>query len=949
MENETNLYGLIDKQDQSRGLNLVESKKRITVRDNLVFCDTRDCVGTQSLLDTQGIFKIRGGRSELSDNVLTTTGDGVSPIVITSVNTIVTNELKNGDRVSITGVQGNKAANGLWVVQNFTVALNSTFELQGSVGNGNYAGGGTIIRKADPGWPIIKDTTSTVIENVMTIKLPKKLKVVRSLSLIHTVIPRDIIPLSVYLPDFLEFSEFIDADVPRCPEVRVATTVAGTLATDFEKGDTIDGIVLVENDRILIKNQAAAVENGIWIVQNAGTPIRSSDLPATTPAVSVLNYYVIVKSGTINTGTSWVCTVATGAVGVGNLTFTSFTGMPISWVSYIPQEKKEVEKRSIGFYSTPLEIFRTYIDGSFAMPNQYTPPPLKLWNPPVGGVTHQLQPYTNQTVPTYTSDVFNVTSRTGDFYVILAGYGIYDLNDWTYRLDPSDLVNEILTRIGRILLLLALVPNQSYKGEDDLSLIINSNTTGGLSSTAHFGYGDYQRFVPGPGLGMHYQPGTSDGADPTVSTTESPVPFPNFRGNVWGPYNSPGDRFQKVGLRDTLQDLFLNGDTSNMFGTSIIKPWVSVECIPSDSTFGIYFPAFIALTFGNIKQATNLNIINAMRIVPNGYGALNVINLGNSATITNKFLNSGGQGPDVLGTPQNGYASTPGGGGAWVDNEVLDASGTGIGEFGDEIATGPNYVPSQTAGSETMNVEFSDASYIGTETTQAGAINRRDAYYDLGPNSSNFISEMVDYRDWAITELPDTNIIISIFQAERDQRVQFTNQEHTSCILSCPVRLNLGTTSGTQEYVENIQSLLSNSSEFWEKRYLAPLQSLYKLNIKFTTFEGVPILLEKMLQPRRSVLLLQAFERIFGTTTSNLFSSSRNRESTLSFLFDPLDPRLVGREKRNISLTFRAQTYEYESPGLYMGVVKEMLDSDSEQQENHHPFIVRAANYQNYN
>jgi hypothetical protein len=45
--------------------------------------------------------------------------------------------------------------------------------------------------------------------------------------------------------------------------VVVATTVAGTLATSFANGQTIDGIVLVTGDRILIKNQAAGEVNGI--------------------------------------------------------------------------------------------------------------------------------------------------------------------------------------------------------------------------------------------------------------------------------------------------------------------------------------------------------------------------------------------------------------------------------------------------------------------------------------------------------------------------------------------------------------------------------------------------------------------------------------------------------------------------------------------------------------
>lgn len=59
--------------------------------------------------------------------------------------------------------------------------------------------------------------------------------------------------------------------------VRVATTVAGTLATSFENGDTIDDVVLATGDRILLKNQASASENGIYVVAASGAPARATD------------------------------------------------------------------------------------------------------------------------------------------------------------------------------------------------------------------------------------------------------------------------------------------------------------------------------------------------------------------------------------------------------------------------------------------------------------------------------------------------------------------------------------------------------------------------------------------------------------------------------------------------------------------------------------------------
>ena len=59
--------------------------------------------------------------------------------------------------------------------------------------------------------------------------------------------------------------------------VRAATTANGTLATAFANGQSIDGVTLATNDRILIKNQTTASENGIYTVNASGAPTRATD------------------------------------------------------------------------------------------------------------------------------------------------------------------------------------------------------------------------------------------------------------------------------------------------------------------------------------------------------------------------------------------------------------------------------------------------------------------------------------------------------------------------------------------------------------------------------------------------------------------------------------------------------------------------------------------------
>ena len=85
---------------------------------------------------------------------------------------------------------------------------------------------------------------------------------------------------------------------------------------------------------------------------------------------------------------------------------------------------------------------------------------------------------------------FSIPNKSGEFYLILSGYGVYDLNDWTSRESENVFFNIALTRVARALLLLGIIPNQSYKGVDQIGLVINSATTS--TTTEYYGYGDYK-------------------------------------------------------------------------------------------------------------------------------------------------------------------------------------------------------------------------------------------------------------------------------------------------------------------------------------------------------------------------------------------------------------------------------------------------------------------------
>jgi hypothetical protein len=107
--------------------------------------------------------------------------------------------------------------------------------------------------------------------------------------------------------------------------VRAATTAAGTLATDFENGDTLDGVTLVTGDRILLKNQADASENGVYTVNASGAPTRATDFDADSEVTA--GAFFFVEEGTTNGDAGFLVTSDDAiTVGTDDIVFTQFSG-----------------------------------------------------------------------------------------------------------------------------------------------------------------------------------------------------------------------------------------------------------------------------------------------------------------------------------------------------------------------------------------------------------------------------------------------------------------------------------------------------------------------------------------------------------------------------------------------------------------------------------------------
>jgi len=109
---------------------------------------------------------------------------------------------------------------------------------------------------------------------------------------------------------------------------RVATTANVNLSNALENGDTLDGISLATGNKVLVKNQTDATENGIYLVPASGAASRDPDFNTVDELAGQL---VIIQEGTTNEDTIFLCTTDTGgSIGSVNITFTQvqpqFTG-----------------------------------------------------------------------------------------------------------------------------------------------------------------------------------------------------------------------------------------------------------------------------------------------------------------------------------------------------------------------------------------------------------------------------------------------------------------------------------------------------------------------------------------------------------------------------------------------------------------------------------------------
>jgi hypothetical protein len=84
---------------------------------------------------------------------------------------------------------------------------------------------------------------------------------------------------------------------------------------------TIDGVALGNGDRVLVKDQASAAQNGVYIA-SSGSWSRAPDFDTWTEHLSA---FVFIQEGSTNADNGWLCTADQGG---------SLGSTPINWVQF---------------------------------------------------------------------------------------------------------------------------------------------------------------------------------------------------------------------------------------------------------------------------------------------------------------------------------------------------------------------------------------------------------------------------------------------------------------------------------------------------------------------------------------------------------------------------------------------------------------------------------------
>ena len=120
------------------------------------------------------------------------------------------------------------------------------------------------------------------------------------------------------------------AALPACTYAPGTSGIGATLTGNANGALTVDGVAVAVNDRILVKDQASAFQNGVYVVTVAGNGSAAFVLTRSTDMNQADEFpgsFEFVEEGTANADNGYVCSTNLPiTIGSTNITWTQFSG-----------------------------------------------------------------------------------------------------------------------------------------------------------------------------------------------------------------------------------------------------------------------------------------------------------------------------------------------------------------------------------------------------------------------------------------------------------------------------------------------------------------------------------------------------------------------------------------------------------------------------------------------